>query len=99
MGDVNRQVVLTRLPEERLTEDHFELREAPRNRSWGRVATPAVVRAVAAKSAGGREILARSPGRVKVERRAIAPPKPAPRARQETIDAAPVDVLPREPIK
>ena len=29
MGDVNRQVVLTRLPEERLTEDHFELREAP----------------------------------------------------------------------
>ena len=29
MGDVNRQVVLTRLPEERLTEGHFELREAP----------------------------------------------------------------------
>lgn len=29
MGDVNRQIVLTRLPEERLTPDLFELREAP----------------------------------------------------------------------
>lgn len=29
MGDVNRQIVLTRLPEERLTPDLFERREAP----------------------------------------------------------------------
>ncbi len=29
MGDVNRQIVLTRLPEDRLTADLFDLREAP----------------------------------------------------------------------